>query len=142
MAVPFRLDAVLRIRESERDVCRLSLAEAQRTEAALIVAHQQVTSDRESALQELRTMQQQEAWSADRVAAWQQHAELLSTKLKAIECEQATIAELITCKRQSLIEADTAVKALEKLAGRHATEQQRADEASAERERDDNRRAA
>ena len=142
MAVPFRLDAVLRIRESERDACRLALVEAQRIEAELTGAHRRVTADREAVLQELRSMQQQEAWSAERVAAWQQHAEQLSTKLKAIEYEQMAVAELIARKRQSLIEADTAVKALEKLAGRHASEQQRADEASAERDRDDNRRAA
>jgi flagellar biosynthesis chaperone FliJ len=52
------------------------------------------------------------------------------------------VAELLTLRRSALMEADTAVKALEKLSGRHAADEQRAEQAAAERERDDHRRAA
>jgi flagellar FliJ protein len=138
----FRLDTVLRIRETERDVCRLALAEAQRSEAELLASHQRTSSERTEALDELRTMHEGEAWSADRVASRQQYAERLAAKLKGIECEMAVIGELLTHRRNALLEADTAVKALEKLAGRHVAEEQRAEQASEERERDDQRRAA
>lgn len=138
----FRFDTVLRIRESERDICRMALAEAQRNESELLATHQRTSTERSEALDELRTMHEGEAWSADRVASRQQYAERLAAKLKGIECELSVVAELLTLRRNALMEADTAVKALEKLAGRHIADQQRAEEASAERERDDHRRAA
>lgn len=138
----FRFDTVLRIRESERDICRMALAEAQRSEAELLAEHQRTSSERTDVLDELRTMHDGSAWAPDRVASRQQYAERLAAKLKGIECEMAVIAELLTHRRSALMEADTAVKALEKLAGRQLADQQRADQATAERERDDQRRVA
>ena len=138
----FRFDTVLRIRESERDICRMALAEAQRSEAELLAEHQRTSSERTDVLDELRTMHQGVAWAPDRVASRQQYAERLAAKLKGIECEMAVIAELLTHRRSALMEADTAVKALEKLAGRQLADQQRTDQAAAERDRDDHRRVA
>lgn len=138
----FRFDTVLRIRESERDLCRMALAEAQRSEAELLAAHQRASTERTDTLDELRATHEGEAWSAERVASRQQYAERLAAKLKGIECELAVVAELLTVRRNALMEADTAVKALEKLSGRHAADEQRAEQAAAERERDDHRRAA
>lgn len=138
----FRFDTVLRIRESERDICRMALAEAQRSEAELLAEHQRTSSERTDVLNELRTMHEEAAWAPDRVASRQQYAERLAAKLKGIECEMAVIAELLTHRRSALMEADTAVKALEKLAGRQLADQQRTDQAAAERDRDDHRRVA
>ena len=138
----FRFDTVLRIRESERDICRMALAEAQRSEAELLAEHHRTSSERTDVLDELRTMHQGVAWAPDRVASRQQYAERLAAKLKGIECEMAVIAELLTHRRSALMEADTAVKALEKLAGRQLADQQRTDQAAAERDRDDHRRVA
>lgn len=138
----FRFDTVLRIRESERDICRMALAEAQRSEAELLAEHQRTSSERTDVLDELRTMHQGVAWAPDRVASRQQYAERLAAKLKGIECEMAVVAELLTHRRSALMEADTAVKALEKLAGRQLADQQRTDQAAAERDRDDHRRVA
>lgn len=138
----FRFDTVLRIRESERDICRMALAEAQRSEAELLAEHQRTSSERTDVLDELRTMHEGVAWAPDRVASRQQYAERLAAKLKGIECEMAVIAELLTHRRSALMEADTAVKALEKLAGRQLADQQRTDQAAAERDRDDHRRVA
>ena len=138
----FRFDTVLRIRESERDLCRMALAEAQRSEAELLAAHQRTSTERSYALDELRATHEGEAWTADRIASRQQYTERLAAKLKGIECEMAVVAELLTLRRNALMEADTAVKALEKLSGRQAADEQRAEQAAAERERDDHRRAA
>lgn len=138
----FRFDTVLRIRESERDICRLALAEAQRSETQLLTEHQRVTSERDEVLDELRQMHAAAALAPDRIASRQEYAERLATKLKGIECEMAVVTELLSHRRSALMEADASVKALEKLAGRQLADQQRADQAAAERERDDHRRVA
>ena len=142
MAVPFRFDTVLRVREAERDRCRLALSHEQQREAELLAERDQCSSERLVILAELRAMHDSGDWPADRALARQQHAEHLATELSRIEGSLSDVAASLTRCRTELLEADTSVKALEKLAGRHAADQRRAEQTSAERDRDDSWGAA
>ncbi len=142
MAVPFRFDTVLRVRETERDRCRMALVQEQRREAELLAERDQVSSERLVVLDELRVMHDSGDWPADRALARQQHAEHLAAELTRIENRLTEMAASLSRCRTELLEADTSVKALEKLAGRHEADQRRAEQTSAERDRDDSWRAA
>ena len=142
MAVPFRFDTVLRVREAERDRCRVVLSQEQRREAELLAEREQFSSERLAILEELRVMHDSGDWSANRALTRQQHAEHLATELSRVADTLQDVAVSLARYRDELLEADTSVKTLEKLAGRHAADQRRAEQTSAERDRDDSWRAA
>ena len=56
MSVPFRFDTVLRIRETERDVCLQSFAAEQSREVALRAERDLIADERLRALDELSTV--------------------------------------------------------------------------------------
>ena len=140
MAVPFRFDTVLRVREAERAKCRLSLVQEQQREAALLAEHAHISAERQAVLDELRAIHDRGDWSAERMLARRQHAEHLATEITRLDAALKNITADLALRRTELLEADTAVKALEKLAGRHQSEQRRVEQASDERDRDDARR--
>lgn len=140
MSVPFRFDTVLRIRETERDVCLQSFAAEQSREVALRAERDLIAGERLRALDELRTLQEGTSWSAEQAVAHQQHLEHLALRLIEAEAALSEATTQVTLRRQELLEADFAVKALDKLAERHHVDQSRLDQAKAERERDDFRR--
>ena len=142
MAVPFRFDTVLRVREAERDRCRTALAHEQRREAGLLAERSQSSSERLTILDELRVMLDGGDWPADQALTRQQHAEHLAAELSRIEVTLTGVAAVLARCRSELLEADTSVKALEKLAGRHEADQRRAEQTRDERDRDDSWRAA
>ena len=142
MAVPFRFDTVLRVREAERDRCRTALVQEQQRAAGLLAEREQFSSERLTILDELRALHDSGDWPADQALARQQHAEHLAAELSRIDGTLKDVAASLARCRTELLEADTSVKALEKLAGRHAADQRRAEQTSAERDRDDSWRAA
>jgi flagellar biosynthesis chaperone FliJ len=142
MAVPFRFDTVLRVREAERDRCRVTLVQEQQREAALGFERQRVTTERAAVLQDLCALEESAEWSAEQAITRRQHAERLSLELARIGTALADVAAALSRCRSELLEADTAVKGLEKLAGRHAADQRRSEQKSADRDREDAWRAA
>lgn len=142
MAVPFRFDTVLRVREIERDRCRVALTQAQAREAELVARQSQITLERVAIQDELRAMDDAGAWPADRALNRRQHADHLSAELSRIADDLKEAAVNVARCRSELLEADTGVKGLEKLAGRHDSEQKQAEQKAAERDRDDSWRAA
>ena len=141
MSVPFRFDTVLRIRETERDVCLQSFAAELSREVALRAERDLVAGERLRALDELRTLQEGTSWSAEQAVAHQQHLEHLALRLIEAEAALNEAAAQVTLRRQELLEADFAVKALDKLAERHHSDQSRLTQAKEERDRDDTRRS-
>lgn len=140
MPVPFRFDTVLRIRETERDVCLQSFAAEQSREVALRAERGLIADERLRALDELRTLQEGASWTAEQAVAHQQHLEHLALRLIDAEAALNEAATQVTLRRQELLEADFAVKALDKLAERHHVDQSRLTQAKEERDRDDIRR--
>jgi flagellar export protein FliJ len=141
MPVPFRFETVLQVREAERDRCRLALVQEQRREASLLAELNRVSAERQAVQDDLRAMQDGNGWTVDRVVACQQRSEHLAAELGRI---QITLLELsVTLQRchRELLEADTATKVLEKLAGRHEADQRRVDQAKEQRDIQDWRAA-
>lgn len=142
MPVPFRFDIVLRVREAERDRCRVRLAQEQTSQTELCVERERVTVERQQVLQELTQLQSRDHWSAQAALALHQQAELFEAELLRIEDDlQRAVATVARCLKE-LTEANTAVQGLEKLAGRHQTDQLRLEQKAAERDREDSWRAA
>lgn len=142
MASPFRFDTVLRIRIIERDRCRLALAQEKQREAALLAEQHHVQTERLAVLEDLRSVQVTGDWPADRILLRQQHSERLAIELIRIDKDLKRVATTQICLHQELFAADTSVKALEKLAGRHDAEQRHAEFKQTERDREDTWRAA
>lgn len=142
MAVPFRLSTVLRVRQSARDQHRLALAHEQQREDALLIERARIVAERTTVVRELCEMHDGGTWLADRALARQQHAEHLSAELDRIGSALIDVAAVIRRCRNALLEADISVKALEKMAERHASDIQRAERATDERELADIWRAA
>ncbi len=141
MSVPFRFDTVLRIRETERDVCLQAFAAEQSRATTLRAERDFITDERLRAFDELRTLQEGGSWSAEQAVAHQQHLEHLVLRLIEAEAALSEATTQVTLRRQELLEADFAVKALDKLAERHHVDQSRLTQAKEERDRDDTRRS-
>ena len=141
MSVPFRFDTVLRIRETERDVKRQALALAQTRAATLRTERGRIADERLHSLDDLRTLQAASDWTAEQALTRQQHARHLARELAIAEAALSEAIAQLALQRLELLEADTAVKALEKLADRHHTDQTKAEHAQDERDRDDIRRS-
>lgn len=140
MSVPFRFDTVLRIREVERDLKRQALAQGQSQEAKCRRERDRIAAEREQTLNDLRTLQTTDGWKAAQAVARQRHAEQLGIELAAAEASLTEAVEQLTRHRQELVEADTAVKALEKLAGRHHADQSRLEQSQEQQSCDEYRR--
>ncbi|MEK6261092.1 MAG: hypothetical protein AABP62_21040 [Planctomycetota bacterium] len=141
MSVPFRFDTVLKIRETERDVKRQDFALGQVREATLRAERDRIADERLHALDELRTLQGGQGWTAEQALARQQHARHLARELAIAEAALSEVIAQSALQRLELLEADTAVKALEKLADRHHSDQTKAEHVQGERDRDDIRRS-
>ena len=141
MSVPFRFDTVLKIRETERDVKRQAFMLGQDRETTLRSDRDRIADERLHALDELRTLQATSGWTAEQALARQQHAKQLARELAIAEAALSEAIAQLALQRLELVEADTAVKALEKLAGRHHSDQTKAEHAQDERDRDDIRRS-
>lgn len=141
MPVPFRFDTVLRLRETERDVKGQALALGQAREATLRAERDRLAEERLHALDELRTLQATDGWTAEQALARRQQAQHLARELALAEAALSEAFGQSALQRLELLEADTAVKALEKLAERHHSDQTKAEHVQDERDRDDIRRS-
>ena len=141
MSVPFRFDTVLKIRETERDVKRQAFALGQAREMTHRADRDRIADERLRVLDELRTLQATSGWTAEQALARQQHAKQLARELAIAEAALSEAIAQLALQRLELVEADTAVKALEKLADRHHSDQTKAEHAQDERDRDDIRRS-
>lgn len=142
MPAPFRFDTVLRVREAERDRCRAMLVQEQMRRATITAERDRVASKRASVLEELQQLQSRNEWSAENALVLRQFAEHLATEHIRIEVELSDIAIAVSRCLRELTAANTAVRGLEKLAGRHLADQIRLEQKSAERDREESWRAA
>lgn len=141
MSVPFRFDTVLKIRESERDVKRQAFALGQSRETTLRADRDRIADERLQSLNDLRTLQATGSWTAEQAVSRQHRAKHLGRELAIAEAALSEAIAQSALLRLELLEADTAVKALEKLADRHHSNQTKAEHAQDERDRDDTRRS-
>lgn len=130
-AFTFRLEPLLRLRTAERDHRREELAKALRAEQVLEQQQQAVE-------QELRATRRQAQPHAapgrvhvDRLLHAHRYALLLRAQLEQLQRQRRSVGQEIERRRAALVEADRALRILEKLKARHAAAeaeaQQRAD---------------
>jgi len=118
----FRLASLMRLRESERDDRRESLAQAYR-------ADQVLQQNQESIQAELRENQRQVQHcvspgpiSVEQLLGRHRYELVLQTQLRQLQRQRQAIGAEIERRRQALVEADRELKILEKLRERHLQE--------------------
>jgi hypothetical protein len=142
MSIPFRFESVLRVREVERDRCQVKLAMEQQRIGALQEDHDRLTVKRLAVLDERRSLQIQGDWQAEVILALTDLAERLAAELDVIQ-QQLTAAIVVRTRYHSeLLQAETAVKAIETLREKHLTQQRIRAEKIFEQEREEGWRAA
>ena len=120
----FRLEPLLRYRRYRRDLCRQRLAEALREEQDLLNQRHALESERERLIQELREMQAAGEVDVDRAAARRYYAGRLLAQIAGVEQRRQLALRRILERRETLVQADQAVKVLEKLAEKRRAEAQ------------------
>lgn len=118
----FTLQALLRIRNQERDLQRQSTADVQVAHDRSVAERDELIFARNQVLKELRGMNEGQAWEATQVLKRQQHAEQLGI---AIALADATVSRAAKALQESvgrLIVADQSVRALEQLKDRKQIE--------------------
>jgi flagellar export protein FliJ len=142
MAVPFRFDAVLRVREAEREKCRLALAEELQREAAVTFSRDQLCAEQQAAIDELNALHARGQWSPEQESIRRAYCEQLATRCEQVEEALKETSTAVEARRAELLEAETAVKGLQKLADQHSSDQRRANQLAEDRESEDGWRAA
>jgi flagellar protein FliJ len=127
----FRLESLLRIRESERDRCRLELAECRRTEEELRRRLSKLRGQRDRLQQECRKAAGPGELDVDWLAEAHCYASTLLEKETELLRRMNALAENIERRRDALVQAERKVQMLEKL-----RERRRQDDCR-ERERQD-----
>jgi flagellar export protein FliJ len=142
MPVPFRFNTVLKVREAERERCQLALARGLQHEAELNARRDRICIERSNALLEPDASMPALTRTAEQQLLRRSYAEHLAAEIRRIDLELTETAEAVALRRTELLEADRAVKGLEKLAGRHESRQKNTEQFRAERDREDSWRAA
>src|SRR5436189_6416062 len=112
----FEFEAVLRLRCSERDVCRQSLGAALRHDAELSHREREVEELRLAQLDELRSMEASGALDVEASLLRRNYAGRLAEESAIIARERKQAGDAIDRRRRELIVADQGVQSLEKLA--------------------------
>ncbi len=118
----FEFEAVLRLRCSERDVCRQALGAALRRDAELSRREGEVEELRAAQIDELRSMEASGGFDVEASRLRRDYAGRLAAELAAIARDRERAAEAIDRHRCDLIAADRKVQSLEKLAARRKIE--------------------
>ena len=111
----FRLAAVLRLRESQRDECRASLAEAYRVDDVLRQQIDRIARELELLKEFCRLKVSPGTVDIDPLVEAQRYELVARGQQRHIASQRETVAGEIERRRQALIEADREVRVLEKL---------------------------
>lgn len=123
----FRLAAVLRIREQERDEKRQELIQAVTARDILEQHRQGLEEERRILGEKLRQSLAQGKIDADQMLAWRRYEMLLNVQREQVQKQIETVEQEIEKRQAVLREANRAVKALELLRDRQMEEFNRAE---------------
>ena len=138
MSIPFRFDTVLRLREIERDIRRQAYTQEQAREKILRDDYNRIAAERLHARNEFRTLQ---AGSAAHAVSYDDYFDRLSRELVEVETMLGEVSVQVTRRREELVEAEIAVKGLQRLSESHQRTQKKDEQVEDERDRDDFRRS-
>lgn len=119
----FQLETLLTLRRRARDKCRQALGEMLGQEAQLVARRAETESERQRQIDELRALGGGGGEvDVDASAARRHYAVQLTGSLAELDAKRAVVAGEIDVRRQALVRADQAVRALENLAERRKAE--------------------
>lgn len=115
----FRLETLARLRRSQRDTQRTRVAEAQQAAEALRARHAETATEVTSLGAERRAIVVAPRPDVERLLASQRYEAALRARLRAIETDQAALADELERRRLALVEAEREVRTLERLDDLH-----------------------
>ena len=133
----FQLESLLRYRENQRDLCRQVLAQILAEQQRLRQSRLALEQQRTDLLDEMRQLGERGEVDIDRSAARRYYAGQMLGEIRAVDRNGEVVAEQLARCRQTLVQADRDVKALEKLREKRETEFQYEQQRREHRELDD-----
>src|SRR4051812_1986702 len=115
----FRLESLQKVREAHRDQQRASLAEAFRAEQVLAENRAQLIAEEQELLALKRTASEGRYLDINRLLEAQRYELLLKAQSQELAKRAVLLAAETERRRQTLVEADREVRALELLDERH-----------------------
>jgi flagellar FliJ protein len=123
----FRMETLLRLRQSQRDECRAALAEALRVDDVLQQQLDALAREIDALREFCRRASAPGSVDIERLVEARRYDLVTQAQQRNIALQRETVAAGIQRRRQALVEADREVRILEKLRQRQA-EQHRRDE--------------
>lgn len=111
----FRLQALQRLREMNRDELRVRLAEAFRAEQIVQEQQTALAAEAASLADARRRLVAEGALDVTRLLESQRYQLLLEAQIRTLAEQAARLAEEVDVRRQAVVEADRHVRALDKL---------------------------
>lgn len=133
----FRLQSLLKYRESLRDQVRARLARLLAADAQLVAQREEYLAARTTTLEEMAALQTAPVCDVQQVSARRYHAGYLLNEARRVEQQRVELAVHVAACRQELVTADQEVKVLEQLADRQRVEHEQIEEARTARAREE-----
>jgi flagellar FliJ protein len=124
----FRLEPLLKLRESRRDECRASLAEGLRVDEVLRNQFGNLERELEALKEFCRRTASTGSVDIDRLVEAQRYELVTRAQQHNIAQQRETVTAEIARRRQALVEADREVRVLEKLRERQTDQHRREEE--------------
>ena len=123
----FRLQPLLKLRETERDRCREQLAAAYQAEQILMTRRQAVVDEIDETKAAALNEAQPGTLQINRLLNTHRYELVLTSQLQQIDRQRTQVVEEIERRRQTLVQADRELRILQKLRERqsaaHRTEE-------------------
>jgi flagellar biosynthesis chaperone FliJ len=133
----FRLQSLLKYRESLRDQVRAKLARLLAADAQLVARRDSHLEARTTTLEEMIALQAAPLCDVNQLAARRYHAGYLLNEARLVEQQRVELAVYVTACRKELVVADQEVKVLEQLADRQRLEHEQIAEQRESRSREE-----
>ncbi len=133
----FRLQSLLKYRESLRDQVRAQLARLLAADAQLVAQRDGHLEARTATLEEMIVLQAAPQCDVNQLAARRYHAGYLLNEARRVEQQRSELAVYVTACRKKLVAADQDVKVLEQLADRQRVEHEQIEEQRESRSREE-----
>ena len=124
----FRLQPLMKLRESERDRCREQLAEAYRADQLLAERQGKIDQEMRATKELSRDQSQPGRIKVDGLLNTHRYEVVLTAQKRQLLTQRDKVGAEIERRRQALVEADRELRILEKLRARHEQEFRRKQE--------------
>lgn len=120
MTQPFRLQAILDLRQRERDRFAAAVTDARAQHACCLDVQTRVGLARNELMDELRSLNESAGWTVSQVVDRRQHLEQLRYEFEDAARVVADAKTQLSLRMEELLKAEQAFRGLERLAEKHA----------------------